>query len=420
MKTDIKRTISNFLKMFDKRSRIMITAIGLYNWASSLPTQFSQLYITALGADALQLGSLNSIGGITYCIFSAPMGLFVDKFGVKTAIVVGLILSTIVSGIYSSASNWLMLIPAMILSQISFRMLYSLPDLILIEETKPESRAQAMSFARTVWSIPSIIAPIMAAAIVVAYGGITTEGIRPLYIIQTIFTLFIILFIFFTMENRHKKIDVNKEFTSKHIGLIEGFKELFKGEKWLKEWTIAMSLFYFASSVSVSYVPLWMVNVIKADAYILGIVSTTGIIMSTLLQIPVGRLADRIGRKKAFYLLRPITYAGTFLLLFAPTPESLILVGVIGAVGMMQGLNSICWIPFTTMYWELVPTEKRGRWFGFTGIFNTLVTIPAFMLGGYLWQIGQMELVILLPMIIELLGVIPVLAKIPDTLKRSA
>jgi len=396
----------------------MIAAIGIYNWASSLPSQFSQLYITALGADALQLGSLNSIGGIAYCIFSAPMGLFIDRFGVKTAIILGLVLSAIVSGIYSSASNWLMLIPAMIFSQISFRMLYSLPDLVLIEEAKPEKRAQAMSFARTVWSIPSIIAPVIAAAIVVAYGGITTEGIRPLYIIQTIFTLFIIFFIFFVMENRHRKF-VNIESTLERGNFIEGFKDLFKGEKWLKEWTIAMSLFYFASSVSVSYVPLWMVNVVKADAYILGIVSTTGIIMSTLLQIPVGRMADKIGRKKAFYLLRPITYAGTFLLLFAPTPESLILVGIMGAVGMMQGLNSICWIPFTTMYWELVPTEKRGRWFGFTGIFNTLVTIPAFMLGGFLWQIGQMELVILLPIIIELLGVIPVLVRIPDTLDRS-
>jgi MFS family permease len=88
-------------------------------------------------------------------------------------------------------------------------------------------------------------------------------------------------------------------------------------------------------------------------------------------------------------------------------------------MGLMEGIGILSSIPFMTMYWELVPTEKRGRWFGFTGIFNTLMTIPAFMLGGFLWEMGMMELVILLPVFIEMLVIIPILSRIPDTLGRS-
>jgi len=67
------------------------------------------------------------------------------------------------------------------------------------------------------------------------------------------------------------------------------------------------------------------------------------------------------------------------------------------------------------MYWETVPAEKRGRWFGFTGVFNILA-VPASILGGLMWQAGLMELVLILPVLIEVLIVIPLLIRIPDTL----
>jgi hypothetical protein len=65
------------------------------------------------------------------------------------------------------------------------------------------------------------------------------------------------------------------------------------------------------------------------------------------------------------------------------------------------------------MFWEAVPAEKRGRWFGLTGIFDIL-TVPAFLLGGLLWQVGFEELVLLLPLLIELLIMIPIMVRIPD------
>ncbi|MCW4027005.1 MAG: MFS transporter, partial [Candidatus Bathyarchaeota archaeon] len=179
MKTGIRGTISGFFKDFDRRAKTMLAAIGLYNLSSGLPSRYAQLYITALGAKPLELGSLSSIGSIFYCLVSAPMGWFIDKHGVKRAVILGLAVSAIVSGIYGIASSWLMLIPAMVLYQIGFRTIYSLPDMVFVETIKPERRAQAMGFARTIWAIPSILAPIMAAAIVTAFGGINAEGIRP-------------------------------------------------------------------------------------------------------------------------------------------------------------------------------------------------------------------------------------------------
>lgn len=149
---------------------------------------------------------------------------------------------------------------------------------------------------------------------------------------------------------------------------------------------------------------------------------TIGVIVSTLLQVPVGKLADRIGRKRVFYLLEPFNYLGTILLILAPSPQYLILVGLLGGAGGGPGggagVGGVGFIPYITMYWEMVPTEKRGRWFGISGVFGIL-SIPASMLGGYLWQQGYMILVLLLPMMVGAFVTIPILTTIPDTLGRS-
>ena len=107
------------------------------------------------------------------------------------------------------------------------------------------------------------------------------------------------------------------------------------------------------------------------------------------------------------------------MLILAPRPEYLILVGLLGAVGLVGGgAGGVSSTPFITMHWEMVPREKRGRWFGIEGLM-TGSTIPATIIGGILWQYGFMREVLLLPILLEVLVVIPLMITVPDTLKRN-
>ncbi|MDH5689000.1 MAG: hypothetical protein OEZ48_14225 [Candidatus Bathyarchaeota archaeon] len=63
MKSGTYGVIIEFLKNMDKRFKIMLVAVGLYSWIGNLPSQYNQLYITALGANTVELGSLSGIGG---------------------------------------------------------------------------------------------------------------------------------------------------------------------------------------------------------------------------------------------------------------------------------------------------------------------------------------------------------------------
>jgi MFS family permease len=108
--------------------------------------------------------------------------------------------------------------------------------------------------------------------------------------------------------------------------------------------------------LSLPFTPLWIVNEKGADPYLLGIIGTAGMLVAILLQIPAGRLADKIGRKRVFYLFRPFAYVGTLLLVFAPRVEYLIVVGILGYIGLAGGgggLSGVSFIPFVTMNHEL-------------------------------------------------------------------
>lgn len=396
----------------------MVGAFTLNNWVSSLPRQYQQLYITALGANPIELGSLSSIGSMVSSLISVPMGWIVDRYGAKKVIALGLALSIIVAGIYSFAGNWWILIPAVILGQIGMMMLMPLADVIFVGTSKPEQRATAMGFSRTIMGLPSIFAPTIAAVIVASSGAISARGIRPLYYIQLVFSIVVFLFVVFKLPTSPNVVDRKRdELGSKETGLIQDFRDLFKGEKWLKRWIILMIIRNFGQRIAMPFIPLWMVNIKGADPYILGIVGTLGALVGVLLQIPVGKLSDNIGRKKVYFLLRPLSYLGTFLLILTPGPNYLILVGLLGA-GMMGGIGGVSFTTFITMHYEMVPKEKMGRWYGINGILQ-IISFPAALLGGFMWQQGFMIEVLLFPLVLEALFVIPIRITVPDTHGRN-
>ncbi|MEM2643652.1 MAG: MFS transporter [Candidatus Bathyarchaeia archaeon] len=414
--------ISGFLRRLDKRFKVLLVSIGLQTWSSNLSTQYNQLYATALGASPIELGSLESLGGVVSSIFSAPAGWLIDRFGVKKMLLLGLILSVVVASIYSSALNWWMLIPAIILMRISMPLIMPLTDIIIIETTNSRNRALAMSLSRTIWAIPSLFAPYTAAMVVSAFGGISVEGIRPLYFVQVIAFLLATIFVLVMLESPQIKRTFSQNMPLK-FDFVESYRELIRSEKQLKYWLVTMAVMRLGA-ISMPFVPLWVVNVKGADQYILGLMGTLSVLAQLPLQIPAGKLADSIGRKKVFLMLRPITYAGTLLLIWAPNHAALVAAGALGVMGLMgpggmSGVGGISFIPFITMYWESFPPEKRGRVQGISGLLDFIGSLGS-LLGGFLWNMGYREVVIILPLLADVLILVPAFLRIPECPKELA
>ena len=410
------RRLSSSLDGLDERVRAAIVGTGVHSWGQRLTSQYNLLYAAGLGASAVELGLLNSIAGAVGSLASVPLGWATERYSVRRVLLLGYALGAFASLIYAVAGAWWMLIPAFILGGRLVRVM-PLTDIILVSATGPEERTGVMSLSRVVWGAINVFAPLAAGLVVAHFGGINTRGIRPLYYIQLALTVLVFLF----MVRALKPLPgggMDAGVSSSRGSLLEDYREFFRGERWLKRWVLLRLVMQFGTNLALPFVPLWLVGVKGATPQMLGLMGTVGVMVSLLFQIPAGRLADRIGRKKVYFLLRPVAYLGTVLLVLSPGPEYLVLVGLLGAIALGGGLASVSFTSFITMFWEIVPHEKRGRWFGVEGLLN-ISTIPASLVGGLLWERGLMVEVLLFPVLLELLVVLPLLASIPDTLARS-
>ena len=108
--------------------------------------------------------------------------------------------------------------------------------------------------------------------------------------------------------------------------------------------------------------------------------ATATVVATVAFGIPLGRLADRIGRKRVAYLLTPLWYASNLLLVFYPGPITLVL------SAFFQAFYTISSGVTNAMTLELVPLEQQGRWSGLLGLFTGLITIPAPIIGGFIWR----------------------------------
>jgi MFS family permease len=412
------KQFSTYIYNLDKRIKATIIGTGVHSWGQRLTSQYNLLYAADLGANAVQLGLLSSIAGAVSSLASVPIGWVTERYSVRRVLLLGYALGAIASIIYSIAGNWWMIIPAFILGGRLVRIM-PLTDIIFVSATKSEERTSIMSLSRVIWGVINIFAPLVAGILVTHYGGINANGIRPLYFIQLVLTIFVLAYMYWSLEPLPSRDE--KTTHSSFRNLFDDYRDFFRGERLLKRWVILRLVMMFGANLALPFIPLWLVEIKGASPTILGLIGTVGVIVALIFQIPAGMLADRIGRKRVYFLLRPLAYLGTILLVLAPSPEYLVIVGFLGAIalgvgGGGGGLSSVGFTPFITMFWEMVPTEKRGRWFGIEGLLN-ITTIPASYIGGILWEHGFMTEVLMIPVLLELLIVLPLFASIPETME---
>jgi MFS family permease len=135
---------------------------------------------------------------------------------------------------------------------------------------------------------------------------------------------------------------------------------------------------------------------------------TAVIAASIFLSVPFGGLGDRIGRKKSIYLTRLIGILFYVMLVFAPGPEYLVI------AGMLQGIYLASNIVYITMAMELVPQSQKGRWIGFNTLFAGLLSAPASIVGGLIWEYTNPMNLLLISMIIDVLS-LQLLVILPET-----
>ena len=386
--------------------RTVVTRQIFNRFFNQMTAQYSNIYIRSLGASPVELGAVNSVSGIGSSLISLPLGYLQDNYSIRKIYLIGVALLSLVPFFYATATSWEYIAIAILISGLCMRLGSCI---VICDLSLPnKDRATGKALCEGVGALPTILAPTLAAVIVTYLGGMNADGIRPLYWIKFIVSIILFLFVYRRLQEVERPIKEKRK-----LDIIGDFREVFTRGTATKRWLLFLSLNMFTSGMMMPYRYPYANEVKGADQFIIGGITTAMILTEAIFSTPLGRMADRIGRKKLFYFLTPLFCAANLIYIWAPSSEWLIL------AGFLMGFRMLSAFAYGSMTPELVPSDCIGRWRGLIGLCTGLLTIPAPIIGGYIWETLGPEWVFIIPVVIDLFVRVPVIYSVPETLLGS-
>jgi MFS family permease len=397
----------HFLKRQQRDWKITVLRTSLDKLAYQIFFPYLSIYIISLGATATQLGFVNSLGMISAAFLSPLMGWFIDRSGPKRIYLLGICLLCVSYLTYGMAHSWIMTAVAMVAfwmgNSISTHSCATVCGNCLVNE----DRATGMTICETVAAgLLGMAGPMIGAWLVTMFGGISASGIRPLFFFSFMITAITFSVIWTQLSDTR--------WTTASGATSNPFRDFYKILKegaHLKKWLVLASVAQLPFSMVFPFSQVFAHEIKGADSFMLGAIVTASALTSIVFSIPLGRLADRLGRKRALYITIPLFWMSNLILVWSPTPGFLLLAGV------LQGFYYTGAPIAGAMERELVPPGQMGRWLGMTRFSRMLTNSIMALVSGIIWDRIGPQYVFLTFIAIDLFLRAPLLLAMPETLR---
>ena len=403
----VVRGFQFFIKQ-DRDWKITVTRTNISMFLYRMVLPYVSIYVLELGATGTELGIVNGIGMAVAGVSGPLSGWLIDKIGIKKVYLLGIVILTGAYLTYGLAQSWPIIIVAMMAYWLGNNTSILGCSVICANSMQSIDRATGMSICETFgMGLLGLAAPMVGAWLVTAFGGITVEGIRPLFYVCLVGTALTFIQIAALMSKRKWSGSIHRD----NSNPIRGFMQVFRDgrNQKLKRWLLFIALTGMEMGVATPYLQPFAYEVKGADQFVLGAMVTATSVVPLVLGIPFGRLADKIGRKKVLYFSIPVVCASYVLLLLAPNTGFLI------ASSACLGFLVINSITTTAMSRELVPPEQMGMWSGIIALVRMVFSAILIYLSGVVWDSFGPQYVFIALLVLNFFR-IPLLISMPETL----
>ncbi len=377
---------------------IVSWAFMYFTFALIMP--FESPFIEELGAPPVVIGLMGSIGAAMLSLVRIPGAYIADRYGRKQIIVTMTFSIALSYLLYIFAPDWRFVLVGMIISNLS--LIYQ-PALQAIhaDSIPPDSRGMGFAASNVLPNIPTIFAPAVAGVLVETQGLI--QGMRIVYSI--VFFCFIsaaLVRLFYLKETIHQPQkmrlrEIGGAFRESISAIAEAWSSMSQSLKFL---TAAFLVSAFEEPMFRWFTALYVQDVIGIGGLDWGLVNSVSIAVTITLGLPLGKVVDKIPRKKAVILSYGIFLPSTILFIFSRSFTHVLVVFIMLAAG-----GCLIMPAYQALQADMIPKEKRGRIMGTIGTLNVMATIPASVLAGFLYGLDPAY-----PFLFQiLLGVIVVL-----------
>jgi len=335
------------------------------------------------------------------------VGWFIDRNGPKKIYLFGISMLAGSYLIYAVAPFWMVSLVAMIAYWVGTSVSTQSCATICGNCLLNEDRATGMTICDTVAAgLLGMAGPMLAAWLVNISGGVNRDGIRPLFFLALAISICTLLLVYTQLSNRKW----STSFGSRNRFYAD-FYNILKEGRYLKRWLVISSLGHLPIGMVFTFSQVFANEIKGANEIVLGAMVTGASLASIVFAIPLGRLADKIGRKRVLYVTIPLFCLSNAILVLATSHVWLIIAGV------LQGFYWIGAPIASAMERELVPADRMGRWLGIARLFRMASSAVMAFVAGVLWDKAGPQYIFLVFVVLELLVRVPLLISMPETLK---
>ena len=376
--------LADYLSL-ERNVSIASAAVFLLGLGEELWKKFLPKYLEALGASTPIIGLFGTAEDFFDAIYQYPGGWIADRLGRRRAFLIFIALASAGYLVYYFASSWPLVFVGLALAM-AWQSMASPAIFAVIGDSLPrDRRAMGFTLQSILKRVPIVIAPVIGGAMIVSLGIV--KGVHAGLLITLAFAAVTLLLV----------LKVNIAIKASPATNIAGVWRSFHSG--LKRLLISDVIIRMCEGMTGVLTILYVTNVQGFSTARFGTLIGIQMIVSILVYIPAGKIADRIGRKP-FVIVTFFSFAlFPLAIVFAMNFGFLVLAFVIG------GLREIGEPSRKAMIVDSARDDLRARSVGLYYLIRSLSITPAAAIGGLLWRISP-EVPFVVAGVIGLLGTI--------------
>ena len=365
--------------------RLMIARDSLTMFSGRRPMErgmggYDGIFLSRLGASALQIGYVNGIIGLLNVLLAIPSGWLIDRSSdIRRLYFASFALSLpALLALYFTA-DWRMYLAIMMVYTLSISIRFPSQLIMNIDSMEDSSRVSGLGFHRTITAMAGVASPMIIAYSVNYFGGLEfADSIRPLFLI-----FFAVDFVILYIVTRYAEpVHITKE--AKSTNIFDGVKAVINSPTPLKLLLISEVTTVFAMLMVGPFRGIYQVDIKMASIFIFGWIGVAEPAIDIFFSIPLANLVERFGRRKTAYVGHVFGILARLVLVITPVtlPQMLIMVSVLGS------FEGCLYVGMDAYSQEAIPQRVRGSYMGFKSLIVGVTGVLSPIIGGYIWELN--------------------------------
>jgi len=393
---------------------LFMLAMILANTGGNMYGPLEALYLKELGAGIGQIGLFYTLSQIIPLVLQILGGWISDSLGRLRAIAIGSVLGILGYVPLLLASRWEWVLAASVLNAMTRSLVGPSFDAFIVDHSAPENRARLFGITQTLFGVVGVVGPLAGGYLVEAMGfkGMLLVA-TILYVLATAIRVGMAKEASKGKEANPTKLTLTN--LKKNLGTMVGLVLAGGLFTWIMITDGVRDIFF---NMSMTFLSVYMQDIARLSISQIGIMNSIFGVAMMAVMIPSGWLADKVGERVNIAISFVFMAFSIGMIATVPPGSAAWIYGlgwVIAGIGV--GLATPA---YQSLISKAVPQKLRGVAFGLFSTSLGLVSLPAPVIGSFLWERFSPQFPFFLTAGVSLLSIIPVWFKFKVTEKEEA